>query len=244
VLVERARLRFPELATSDALTERVAQLAEVDDPSEELVLVAACLLGDRGALATFDREYGTQVRALIAGIAGDRTDDVMQDLRTKLVVAGKLAGYGGRGSLLSWLRVVAAREALSTLRKHRREVAVDDDVMFGKLVAGDDPALALIRSESITAIKRAFATAVAGLAVRERNLLRQHLLDGLTIDDLAPLYNVHRVTVSRWLVTARETVWTATQHTLRSELSLTPSQVESLLASAREYLDLSLERVL
>jgi RNA polymerase sigma-70 factor, ECF subfamily len=214
--------------------------------SDEIVLVAACLERDEVAIAELDRRYGSQLVPLVAGIAGDRADDVMQDVRAKLLSGDRprLAEYGGRGSLLSWLRVVAAREALGALRRVRREGPLDDDVLLGKLVASDDPALALIRAENLAAIKRAFAAAVAGLEVRERNLLRQHLLDDLTIDDLAPIYGVHRVTVSRWLAAARAAVWSATERTLRSELELTPSQLDSLLASAREYLELSLERVL
>jgi RNA polymerase sigma-70 factor (ECF subfamily) len=247
-LLTRARLRFPAITCDDAtLVTLVEKSAELDaaDLSDEIVLAAACIAGDTGALAIFDREYGPPLVTLVRGIAGDRADDIMQDVRAKLLTSTpRLADYGGRGSLLSWLRVVAAREALSALRRDRREVALDDDTLLGKLVASHDPALALIRAESVAAIKRAFQTAVAGLDVRERNLLRQHLLDGLSIDDLAPLYQVHRVTVSRWLAAARDTVWSATQKALRADLSLTPSQVDSLLASARDYLDLSLERVL
>ena len=251
MVVARGRARFTGITCGDdRLVELVTRMAEVEaeQVSEEIVLAAACVAGDAGAIAELDREYGTQLAALVAGIAGDRTDDIMQDLRAKLLTAtdrpARLAEYGGRGSLLSWLRVVAAREALSALRRGRREVPLDDEVMLGKLVATHDPALALIRAQSVAAIKRAFAAAVAGLTVRERNLLRQQLVDGLTIDDLAPLYAVHRVTVSRWLASARDSVWTATQQALRTELALTPSQLDSLLASAREYLDLSLERVL
>lgn len=251
-MVARGRARFPRIACDDELlVELVSRSAEVpaEQLSEEIVLAAACAAGDAGALAELDAHYGVHLTALVTGMAGDRAPDIMQDVRAKLLTAAgdrraRLTEYGGRGSLLSWLRVVAAREALSALRRDRREVALDDDMMWGKLVAGHDPALALIRAESVAAIKRAFATAVAGLEVRERNLLRQHLLDGLTIDDLAPLYNAHRSTISRWLTAAREAVWTATQKALRAELALTPSQLDSMLASAREYLDLSLDRVL
>jgi RNA polymerase sigma-70 factor (ECF subfamily) len=250
-VVTRARIRFPGITCDDAtLVDLITRNAEVpaDQLSDEIVLTSACVAGDTAAIAELDRQYGTQLAALVTGIAGERADDIMQEVRAKLLTATtrapRLAEYGGRGSLLSWLRVVAAREALSALRRNRRDVALDDDTMWGKLVASHDPALALIRAESVAMIKRAFAIAVTGLEVRERNLLRQHLLDGLTIDDLAPLYGAHRVTISRWLNAARESVWSATQKALRAELALTPSQVDSLLASARDYLDLSLERVL
>lgn len=255
-LLERARRRFPAISVDDgALVERIAVIAELDPEvevasavaklSEEVVLTAACISGDPGAVRELEHTYRHQLAPMVRGIVGDRSDDVLQDVWTKLLIGGaRLADYGGRGSLLSWLRVVTAREALSTLRRNRRAVALDDDTLWGNLVASHDPQLALIRAETAAAIKRAFGLAVAQLAVRERNLLRQHILDGLTIDDLAPMYGVHRVTVARWLTAARETVWAATQGSLREQLKLTRSQLDSLLASAREWIDLSLERVL
>jgi RNA polymerase sigma-70 factor, ECF subfamily len=250
-LVRRARAHFPGITCDDAtLAEVVARNAEVpaDELSDEIVLAAACVVGDVGAIAELDRHYREQLFALVAGIAGDLADDIMQDVLAKLLVSTdrppRLAEYGGCGSLLSWLRVVAAREAISALRRARREVDADDERLWGSLLASHDSELALIRAESGAVIKRAFAAAVASLEVRERNLLRQHLLDGLSIDDLAPLYATHRATVARWLRAAREHVWTATEDTLRAELQLTPSQLDSLLRSARDYLDLSLERVL
>jgi RNA polymerase sigma-70 factor, ECF subfamily len=250
-LVARARARFPGIACDDAtLEEVVARNADVAAGalSDEIVLAAACVVGDPGAIAELERHYFADLAGLVGGIISDRADDVLQDVRAKLLTATnrppRLAEYGGRGSLLRWLRVVAAREALSELRRIRRSAAVADEMLWGKVITSQDPAHTLIRANSVEAVKRAFAMAVAGLQARERNLLRQHLLDRLTIDDLAPLYGVHRVTISRWLDAAREAVWSATQKTLRAELGLTPSQLDSLLASMRDYLDLSLERVL
>ena len=257
-LIARGRARFGLATTADAeLAARIgasAELRDAADPaaavaalSDELVLTAACLAGDRGAQAVLERDYRGQVAALARSIGGDHADDVVQDVWIRLLVPrgdapGRLADYGGAGSLLTWLRVVVAREAVSALRR-RRDAVVDDEVILGKLIASQDPDLALVRARSAAEVKRAFEDAVAALAVRDRNLLRQHILDGLTIDDLGALYRVHRVTAARWLSSAREAVWRATHQQLRARLQLTPSELDSLLGEVRDFIDLSLERV-
>ena len=249
-LLRRARARFAISVPDDTLAAEVARLAEapVDELSEELVLAAACLLGDRQAVELLDREYGHELRALIASLVGDAGKDVVQTVWARLLVAdgdrpARLGDYGGRGSLLTWLRVVVSREAISMLRR-RRDAALDDEALLGRLVTSHDPGLALIRAQSAREVKRAFEEAVAALTTRERNLLRQHLLDGLTIDELGGLYRVHRATAARWVASAREAVWTSTQRALRERLALSPSEVDSLLGAVREWIDLSLERVL
>lgn len=247
--VDAARARFGLTIDDNSLLARVDAIAETEVTSDELVLAAACVANDPAALAYFDQTYREPLRALVARIAGDHAPDAIQTMWTRLLVATpdhpvpRLADYGGRGSLLTWLRVVAAREALSIVRR-RREVQPDGDAVFGRLVEVMDPELALIRTRSASVVKRAFEAAIAAATVRERNLLRQHLLDGLSIDELARLYHVHRATAARWLASAREDVWDRTQRTLRDSLSLTPSELASLLGEVRDWIDLSLERVL
>lgn len=247
--VDAARARFGLTIDDTALLARVDAIAETEATSDELVLAAACVANDPAALAYFDQIYREPLRTLVARIAGDHAPDAIQTVWTRLLVATpdhpvpRLADYGGRGSLLTWLRVVAAREALSIVRR-RREVQADGEAVFGRLVEVMDPELALIRTRSAGVVKRAFEAAIAEATVRERNLLRQHLLDGLSIDELARLYHVHRATAARWLASAREDVWERTQRTLRDSLSLTPSELASLLGEVRDWIDLSLERVL
>jgi RNA polymerase sigma-70 factor, ECF subfamily len=259
-LAARGQAAFPGLVLEPGrLAEHIGSCAELGDGdpcaalgrlSEEIVLAAACVAATPGAAEELERRHGAALRALVTSVAGaSSADDVLQRVREKLLVARdgaipRLADYGGRGSLLTWLRVVAVREALSSRRAERREVPVEDEVLWGRLVASQDPEMALVRAESAQEIKSAFAAAIESLSVRERNLLRQHILDGLTIDDLGALYRVHRVTAARWLAAARERVWSITQRELRQALALSPTQIESLLAGARDWLDLSIERVL
>jgi RNA polymerase sigma-70 factor (ECF subfamily) len=93
-------------------------------------------------------------------------------------------------------------------------------------------------------MKRAFHLAVAELEPRERNLLRMHLLDGLSIDQIGVFYRIHRATAFRWVAKARERVWDETRNRLREKLRLSPSEYDSILHQVRSQLDLSIERVL
>jgi RNA polymerase sigma-70 factor (ECF subfamily) len=49
-----------------------------------------------------------------------------------------------------------------------------------------------------------FLQAFAELTRQERNLLRLHLLEGLTLEQLGGHHRVHRTTVARWLDTASQ----------------------------------------
>lgn len=66
-------------------------------------------------------------------------------------------------------------------------------------------------------MKHAIEDAAAELAPRDRALLRLHLVERASIDDIAALYRVHRATVARWIQSAREIV--------ESELTLSLSRV-------------------
>ncbi len=86
--------------------------------------------------------------------------------------------------------------------------------------------------------------ALATLSVRDRNLLRQYLVDRLTIDQLGRLYRVHRVTASRWVNRAREAFVAATLLALRRRLRVTRSELDSVLRLLRSQVDVSLRHLL
>jgi RNA polymerase sigma-70 factor (ECF subfamily) len=70
-----------------------------------------------------------------------------------------------------------------------------------------------------------------------------HFVDGLTIDEIGALYQVHRATAARWISGARNTLLADTRARLTARLALTPSQFDSLMRLVRSELDLSLQRL-
>ena len=254
VAVDRLRAARPDVAIEPAVFVRyLADRVEDDDVSlwlaqaqlDDLFLACGCALGDSAALAAFERDLTAELRAAVGrlGLSAADVADTLADLREKLLVRGRIADYAGRGALRTWLRVIAIRAGISVARRQRHDIS--EPAELADLVAPlGDPEAAVIAAQFRQELRAAFAGAVATLEVRERNLLRQHLLDGLTIDDLGALYHVHRVTASRWVARAREQVWAATVLALRAQLKVTAAQLDSLLAAVRTGLDLSLERVL
>jgi RNA polymerase sigma-70 factor (ECF subfamily) len=103
-----------------------------------------------------------------------------------------------------------------------------------------DPRLDDLRRRYRGDFAAAFRAALAALPVRERNLLRQHHMDGLTIDQLAGLYRVHRATAARWVARARTTLSGETRRRLMERLGVATQDADSIIRLVRSQLDLSL----
>lgn len=213
----------------------------------DLHLACAILHGVPAALAAFERDIVPILTAAADRIVRDPdlARDIAATVRDKLAlgVAPRIADYGGHGDLATWARVIAVRAAIDQLRHDRRALPADD-ALWAAAAPTADPALATQKRESAALVKTAFHTALAALTPRQRNLLRQHLLDDLTIDELGPMYRVHRVTVARWLASARSELWAHTRRELRSRLAIDDAAIVAMLDDIRSTLDLSIERAL
>ncbi|MDQ3367212.1 MAG: transcriptional regulator, partial [Myxococcota bacterium] len=216
----------------------------------DLYLACAIAHHEPSALAIFEAELVPRLRDAAARLVrdADLAREVVATVREKLVIgtAGRgprIADYGGHGELLVWARVITIRTALTQLRLHQRHVPTDDQ-LWELASPAADPALVVIKREAAAQIKAAFHAALAVLSPRQRNLLRQHLLDGLTIDELGVIYQVHRVTAARWLTAARADLWSQTRRQLRQTLGISDASISAMLDDIRSTLDLSIERAL
>ncbi|MFK7984769.1 MAG: sigma-70 family RNA polymerase sigma factor [Sandaracinaceae bacterium] len=249
-LVEAADIPVDRLAFIEALAALPKPAGKLDDERvRELALGLACADGDRAALRRFENDYLAHVPRLIGSmkLADADVDDVVQEVRRKLLVAEpgerpKIAGYAGRGSLRGLLKVTATRTALSMLRKSGRESPADD--AMDAVVGEADPELNFLKARYRTAFREAFETAVEQLEPRQRNLLRLHFLRKVTLEDLASMYGVHRATVVRHLARARDDIDRATQRALRTQLEVSPRELESVMDLIRSRFDVSVERLL
>jgi RNA polymerase sigma-70 factor (ECF subfamily) len=155
---------------------------------------------------------------------------------------GKIVEYGGRGDLRRWVRSVAVRTCLNELRRNKREVLSDDQMLAQNAVAGDDPQMQYMKQTYAGEFKQAFGVALAGLGAREQTLLRYHHVDGLNIDEIGAIYRVHRVTAFRWLEKAKEQLVKVTLEQLRARLKVTPGELDSVLRMIQSQVHLSLIR--
>jgi RNA polymerase sigma-70 factor (ECF subfamily) len=196
---------------------------------EDLMLAFACVHKDRAALAAFYARYEARLRAVIARTCGDpdEANDVFHELVIKLTLRQGsappgLMRYEGRGRLLTWLRVVAARAAIDHARKGARVR------MTQSLVSAiDDLGLeASVLERYRKTFKLAVAQAMAELDERQRTLLRYHLA-GLGVAEIAETLGHHRVTISKWLRSLREQLRTSTLRAL-DELNANEARLVSL----------------
>jgi RNA polymerase sigma-70 factor, ECF subfamily len=185
----------------------------------------------------------------VGSFGEEASKEVGQGLRAALLVDHRGRGpllqeYRGEGALRRWLRVVAVREATRLYHALKREGPSEDEALFDSLVGPGDAAAELVGRDAAQPFRRAFSAALAALPARERTALRLHVVDGLTIDQIAPAFDVHRATVARWINTARETALAQTRHHLMRDLKLGASDADSLIRVAQSRVDLSLDRLL
>jgi RNA polymerase sigma-70 factor (ECF subfamily) len=217
---------------------------------DDLWLCLACAAGDPVAIASFDTRVLGRVDAAIAAVdtSADCVDEVKQRLREKLFVArpdrpAKIAAYRGRGSLRSWVRVVAVRETLALIERERR-IVEPDDALAASLEVGRDPELAFLAAHYREAFRGSFAEALAALPARDRSVLRLQHVDHLTLDQTAAILGVHRATVARWNGRIREELLVRTKDALARGLRIDAAELESVMRLIQSNLEVSVRRLL
>jgi RNA polymerase sigma-70 factor (ECF subfamily) len=219
--------------------------------TKDLYLACACAQRAQNAIEVFEERLLRDVPAFIAHLRQppELVDEVKQRVREALFVSApaeppKITQYSGRGALGGWLRLVAVRTALMMLRDAQGDPKATEDHEDELPCIGADPELDLLRARYRDDFRAAFELALQGLAVSERNVLRLHYVDGMTIDDLAVLYRRHRSTVARQIAAARRTILDAVRRELAPRLALGQSEIDSLMGALRSQLDVSLLRFL
>lgn len=218
--------------------------------SPDLYLACGCLEGIAGAHELFEEQILVQLPQFLQRYHLDdaRLAEIKQRVRERLFVGQggqqpKLAEYAGLGPLGAWTRMVSVRVALTQLAERQHEPLEPHQLAIETISGGSDPELTYLQSQYQEQFRTALSQAVASLTSEQRNLLRLHLFDGLSIDKLGALFHVHRATAARWLQAAREQVLTATRRNLQEALKLSGSEVDSLVRVMSSQLDLSLSRL-
>lgn len=240
---------WPGLAGSRAQFE--AMRADDAEPAcaGDLFLAAACVAGEAAAVRAFEDRFRPAALAIVAGMKLDEDlrREAVQLAFSRLLVGDdsgpKLRGYRGAAPLLAYVRVVVVRAAqeLARWRKSRRELP---EAAGPELVASDDPELAYLKRRYRREFAAAFADAVAALDPRDRTLLHHVLVDRMSIDRLAAIYDIHRATAARRVARARTQVVDATRSALRDRLQVSRDTLESILRLVESSADVSVERLL
>jgi len=215
---------------------------------DDLYLACACALRNPRALSALEPLLAAACSSLPGGSAA-LADEVRQDLREKLLVssgdeAPLIATYSGEGPLSTWLKVTAVRAALRRHRGSTREVALEDAPLGELQASHPNPELDYLKLRHGEDFRAAFRDAAQALSPRDRIVLRLYYVDGLGVERIGAMYQVHASTVTRWMQGSREALLLETRRLLGERLSLSGREVESLLGVLRSGMQASLRRVL
>jgi RNA polymerase sigma-70 factor, ECF subfamily len=215
----------------------------------EVEFARAVAREEPAAVARFERELLAKIPAALARMKLDAAtlDEVTQRVRERLLVPAegerepRLVGYAGQGRLEGLVLVTASRIALDLMRSRAGAEAHDGGAIDALVEREDDPLMATMKARAKAGFRAAFARAIDGLDPRDRNVLKLHLLRGVTLDRLAEMYSVHRATVVRWLADARAKVLSATRKELASAVG--QGELDETIALLESQLDASIERL-
>jgi RNA polymerase sigma-70 factor (ECF subfamily) len=250
VLLERAHRAWPNLAVEEATFRAAcARAGTAEVQAEDLWLALACAAGETNALRALDKLITPSLEKLIARQRDSKfdADDIKQLLWQRLLVGEvgrppKIQEYSGRGELLSWLRVVATRLLVDAGRKRSGNEAAHFDEGAAEVLFADgvDPELDYLKRQ----YRSTFATAFTSLSAEDRNLLRQHLVEQLSVDALAVAHGVHRATAARRVQSAKATLLMETRRRLMAGLRLSRDELESVMRMIESQLHVSVLRLL
>jgi RNA polymerase sigma-70 factor, ECF subfamily len=230
-----------------ALDERGLDAAALGPArAADLWVCAAALAGNAQAVEWFEREALPELLPALARLRldGAEQDDTLQRFKEELFVGRsgarpKLHEYGGRGDLRGWLRVSLVRLGLKMLRSRREG---EDDALLEQHAVEGDPELLLAKAEARALFRSAFQSALDALETRERLILKQHFVDGLSIDELGTLHRVHRATAARHVQSARKHLVDRLQKQLMADAGISRAECDRVLAFVQSQLGATLRR--
>lgn len=254
---EEGRAAFPGVSIErDAfarfLLERTSDAARIEKlRGAELYLACGCAAGDARAIALLEERYLARIPAFLSSRERSRAviDEVQQRVRMRLLIAAageapKVADFAGTGPLEGWLRVVTIRVYIDLRRQARSADESAGDEGAPLLAASPDPELLLLRERCRGSFETALRDAFAALPSRDRALFRMQFRRGLTLDQMALVFRVHRATAARWTLAARDRLRSGTASRLCERLGADGGEISSLLRDLRSQLDVSLDSLL
>jgi RNA polymerase sigma-70 factor (ECF subfamily) len=258
-VIAGAKLAWPAVKLDEAqLAEFIGTRIEGTDlasalaaaPAGDLAIAAACAAQEPTAHGAFDAVL-TEVDAAGASTRAskDLIQEVKQLLRVQLLVAreGKppgIAGYKGKGPLRGWVRITATRELIRHLKKQQRELPIERSLEDALGTSSSDPMLSQLKAEYRSEFATALREAIAELSAEDRTLLRQSIVEQLSIDAIGAAFGVHRATAARWLQRARAALVAGTRNVLSQRLKLPVDEIDSVIRLVQSRLDASMVRYL
>jgi len=251
---------WPDIVVSpEQFVRFVADRLPDEDPWEalcamrgaDLYLACACAEHDERAASVFKTVMFPQIAVAIRRLDPGRQllDDVQQMVFQKVFVAAdrgppKISQYRGRGALQSWIRVVALRTAQNLLATPSRREVPGHTALIDEVGSSEDGELSYLAKRYRPAFREAFKGALASLTSEQRNILRYRVHERLAVDQIATIFGVHRVTMTRRIRKIHDAVLARTRSNLAAELRATPEDVSSVMRLVTRSLDMTLDSFL
>ncbi|MBI5543327.1 MAG: hypothetical protein HY901_05525 [Deltaproteobacteria bacterium] len=236
------------------LQEKLASQASTGQEglhAAELYLAFASACHDQSALAELEASYLGALDSTLrrAGCTSLGIDEVKSLLRERLLVGveggrPKILEYSGRGELLAWIRISASRIALRAQSRPGKECPAAGDELAQREVFLGDTELTFLKDKYSKELEAAFKQSLCLLSDTQRDLLRQHFLEGMTTEAIASAHGVHRATAVRWIAQARRSLIEGTRQLLERQLRLSSGEYQSMVRLVRSQLQLSLTQLL
>src|ERR1700723_3879730 len=203
----------------------------------DLALAIGCRDGDADAWRHLVSTYRAPVDAFARAVLGSssRASEIADSLWADLYgLRGSngdrrspLDHYGGRSSLMSWMRVVVTRLEADQWRATRRMEPLDEarDTNSGVLdngTASHDPD----RARLIGALEQSLSEAVNALSPDDRLRLSYYYVQDLTLAQTAALLREHESSASRNLARARTAIRECVTRTLRRDYRFSDDQID------------------
>lgn len=213
----------------------------------ELYLCCACAAGDREATRILETNVLTPIGRALYRKHKDREllQETVQILRTKLLVGqdAKIGTYAGRGALMAWLGVAAARVEVDVRRSQKSHGSVEPCLSEGAITVDADQTSNLIEKRYLPSFAQALEAAIQDVSPHDRALLHS-CIQGSSIDKLGEVYSIHRATAARWIERARNRIFASLRQTLMREHALSDEEFDSIAREMCERLDVSLASML
>lgn len=232
---------------------KARSVAPLDESrASDVFLAAAIEAGDAVAVGWLKSQIRRALLSMSRPVPQQLFDDVESEVLTLISVgsegrAARIGDYAALGPLAAWVHAVVARTAgAMATRLGRGEQASFELLVLRELdeASPSTPELELLRGRLRPHLVPALQAAAAGLEKRARSLLALHYLDGVGLEELARAYQVHRTTVSRWLVFARDAFLERARDELANRANIGRLDVDSAMRALNSQLDLNLRRAL
>lgn len=247
IAASRPALQVERVGFVDYLSTKVTQARAFDVEWTELhladlYLAYGCLVRDAAALSELYRTSRDPVRRALARFrqSQDLGDDLWHDLFARLVFPDerervRLASYAGRGPLLGWVTISAARLFSSVLERRNKESSLSEGEAPDPEAPRCDDAQ-MLKERYRERVQAALYAAIGELPPRDRQLLKLQL-EGLSFHDIGQLHGVDKSTVFHWFRRIRENLRGRIK--ARFAPNVRDSELASILRLVRSQLDIA-----